>query len=76
MTFQSKTLLAKVKVANLSLIKEMCLSIAPPKNKLQGAHRLFPQEPLWPLRSCQEWAVEVVEALVPENVIYQEGEEW
>lgn len=71
-TYQSETQIGKVKVENLSRIKEICLSIASLKKQFQGPRRLYPQEPL---RRCQEWTAEVVRALVAEKVIYQEDEE-
>src|SRR5271155_5465815 len=58
-TFQSKTLIGKVTAAKLSRIKEICQGIPPPKKQFQGPHRLYPEQPL---RRCQEWTAEAIQA--------------
>ena len=68
-TFQSKSQIGKVEVTDLSRIKQICLKIAPLKKQFQRPRRLYPQEPL---RRCQEWTAEVVQAIIAENGIYQE----
>lgn len=65
-TFQSKTRIGKVTQANLPRLKQICQGIPPPKKQFNGPHRLYPQEPL---RRCQEWTAEAIQALTAAHVV-------
>jgi hypothetical protein len=65
-TYQGKVLIGKVSVANYSRIKPICDAIPPPKKQFEGPRRLYPGEPI---RRCQEWTKEAVEALAAEGVL-------
>jgi hypothetical protein len=67
-TFQSKTRIGTVTAANYPRIKEICQGICPPKKQFEGPRRLYPQEPL---RRCQEWTAEAIQALIDAQVIQQ-----
>lgn len=45
---------------NYSLVDEICRRIPPPKKQFHGPQRLYPREPL---RRCQEWTQEAIQAL-------------
>ncbi|KAG5290953.1 hypothetical protein I7I50_00866 [Histoplasma capsulatum G186AR] len=65
-SFQSKVFVGKVSAANFSRVKAICEDIPAPKKQFEGPRRLYPEEPI---RRCQEWTTEALEALVNENVI-------
>ncbi|KKZ63732.1 hypothetical protein EMCG_01966 [[Emmonsia] crescens] len=65
-SFQSKDFVGKVSAVNFSRIKGICETIPAPKKQFEGPRRLYPQEPI---RRCQEWTTEVIEALVNEHVL-------
>jgi len=66
-----------VTIANYPRVEEICDSIAPPKKQFERNRRLYPNEPL---RRCQEWTVEAIQALTQAGVLQtqassvQEGE--
>lgn len=64
--FISKESLGVVAEANYERLKDICGRVPPPKKQFQGAKRLFPGEPL---RRCQEWAREAVDALKTQDII-------
>jgi hypothetical protein len=49
---------------------EICRSIPPPKKQFNGPKRLYPKEPL---RRCQEWIDEAVEALISNGILRTEN---
>lgn len=65
-TFQERTFIGTVTVANFDRIKPICESIPPPKKQFHGPRRLYPQEPI---RRCQEWTKEAIDALVEAQVL-------
>ncbi|EGC46625.1 conserved hypothetical protein [Histoplasma capsulatum var. duboisii H88] len=65
-SFQSRVFVGKVSAANFSRVKPICEAIPPPKKQFQGPHQLYPEEPI---RRCQEWTAEALEALVNEHVL-------
>lgn len=65
-TFEGKTLIGKVTQANLPRLEQICQGIPPPKKQFNGPQRLNPQEPL---RRCQEWTSEAIQALVTARVV-------
>ncbi|KAL2359962.1 hypothetical protein RJZ56_007179 [Blastomyces dermatitidis] len=65
-SFQSKVFVEKVSAANFSRVKGICEAIPASKKQFEGPRRLYPQEPI---RRCQEWTTEVIEALVNEHVL-------
>ncbi|KAL2835594.1 hypothetical protein BJY01DRAFT_252506 [Aspergillus pseudoustus] len=65
-TFQGKVYIGKVSVANYPRIKAICTAIPAPKKQFEGPHCLFPGEPL---RRCQEWTKEAIDALLAAGVL-------
>ncbi|KAJ3499405.1 hypothetical protein NLG97_g346 [Lecanicillium saksenae] len=65
-SFDTKTYLGWVSASNLHYIGETCSSIPPPKKQFQGPKRLYPNEPL---RRCQEWTNEAVNALITRGIL-------
>lgn len=59
-SFQSKTEIGTVTAAKKSRILEICRCMPPPKKQFQGPKKLYPNEPL---RRCQEWTAEAIDAL-------------
>ena len=66
LTFEKSLPLGTVSVANLGRVDAVCQTIPPPKKQFQLSKRLYPNEPL---RTCQEWASEAIEALKVAGVI-------
>ena len=64
--FVKKSLLGRILVDDLHRVEEICRNIPPPKKQFDGPKRLYPKEPL---RRCQEWTNEAVEALVSNSVL-------
>ena len=60
LTFISKSHLGSVRTVDFSRISEVCRNIPPPKKQFDGPKRLYPTEPL---RRCQEWTSEAIQAL-------------
>lgn len=58
--FVGKTHLGTVSASKRGLVGEVCRSIPAPKKQFHGPRRIYPDEPL---RRCQEWTKEAVEAL-------------
>lgn len=65
-TYQSKSLIGKVAVADFGRIKPICQAVPAPKKQFDGPRRLYPQEPL---RRCQEWTQEAIDALFDARVL-------
>jgi hypothetical protein len=65
-SFSSKTYLGVIAVTDWNRIGEVCSGIPPPKKQFQGAKRLFPKEPL---RRCQDWTQEAIQALTGASVL-------
>lgn len=61
-----KILLGRVAVDKFPRIKSICESVPAPKKQFDLNRRLYPQEPL---RRCQEWTAEAIEALVGAGVL-------
>lgn len=59
-TFDSNSLMGKLAREDLDRFEEVCRGVPPPKKQFDRAHRLSPQEPL---RRCQEWTTEAIQAL-------------
>ncbi|KAK6517334.1 hypothetical protein TWF281_003991 [Arthrobotrys megalospora] len=64
--FISKEHLGNIKQEDYSRIMQICEGVPAPKKQFQGPKRLYPGEPL---RACQEWTAEVIQALKTENVL-------
>ncbi|KAL3443695.1 hypothetical protein BJX65DRAFT_311669 [Aspergillus insuetus] len=64
--YQDKIYVGKVSVANYSQIQPICDAILPPKKQFDGPRRLYPTEPI---RRCQEWTQEAIEALVAAGIL-------
>ncbi|KAI6865386.1 hypothetical protein KC343_g8763 [Hortaea werneckii] len=63
---EDMTLLGAVDKADLDQFRQVCQSIPPPKKQFEGPKRLYPKEPL---RRCQEWTVEAIDALKIHGVL-------
>ncbi|KAK6350236.1 hypothetical protein TWF696_006472 [Orbilia brochopaga] len=64
--FLSKTLLGTIKHEDYPKVLEVCQRVEAPKKQFQGPKRLYPTEPL---RACQEWTKEAIEALKDEKIL-------
>jgi hypothetical protein len=65
-TFVSKEFIGTVSTANYPQVATICNGIPPPKKQFQGPRRLYPNEPL---RRCQEWNGEAIQALKSAGVL-------
>lgn len=65
-TYQSKIAIGTVATADFARIKPTCESIPAPKKQFEGPRRLHPKEPL---RRCQEWTQEAIDALVKAGIL-------
>lgn len=66
-SFESMTAIGSLKQHELAQFEEACLSIPPPKPQLTlGGRQIHPHEPL---RTCQEWVAEAVEAVRTGGII-------
>ncbi|GAB1739034.1 hypothetical protein NU219Hw_g3798t1 [Hortaea werneckii] len=65
-SYENMTLLGAVDEADLDQFRQICQSIPPPKKQFEGPKRLDPKEPL---RRCQEWTAEAVDALKIQGVL-------
>lgn len=64
--FANKEHIGTVSHADFPRILAVCQTIPVPKKQFDGAKRLYPKEPL---RRCQEWAREAIDALVDAKVV-------
>lgn len=64
--FASKEHIGTVSHADFPRVLAVCQTIPVPKKQFDGAKRLYPKEPL---RRCQEWAREAIDALVDAKVV-------
>ncbi|PGH00010.1 hypothetical protein AJ80_09247 [Polytolypa hystricis UAMH7299] len=61
-TFSGKSLIGTVLISDYERsFKNICFSVEPPKKQFDGPRRLYPHQPI---RRCQEWTVETIQALV------------
>ncbi|OAA52878.1 hypothetical protein ISF_09261 [Cordyceps fumosorosea ARSEF 2679] len=67
--FLRREYLGWVAAADLPRVRAVCEAVPPPKKQFDGARRLFPGEPL---RRCQEWTREAVDALAAAGVLHTE----
>ena len=65
-TYDCKRLLGTVTIANYPYIRGICDSIPPPKKQFNGTRQLYPNEPL---RRCQEWTAEAIQALTSQGIL-------
>ncbi|PGH14613.1 hypothetical protein AJ79_02948 [Helicocarpus griseus UAMH5409] len=65
-TFHEKRPLGTVQGGYEKAFRDVCLGIEVPKKQFDGARRLYPQEPI---RRCQEWTAEVIQALVSGGIV-------
>ena len=70
-TFVEKWFLGQASVGDFSGLVEVCEALPPPKKQFDGPRRLFPGEPL---RRCQEWTTDAIQALRIQGVL-REGAE-
>jgi hypothetical protein len=59
-TFISRSEIGKISSSKLSLFKQICEANPPPTKQFNGPRRLDPTKPL---RRCQEWTLETINAL-------------
>jgi hypothetical protein len=65
-TYVGKEYIGTVSTTNYPRIESIVNGIEPPKKQLDGPNRINPQEPL---RRCQEWTAEAIQALKDASVI-------
>lgn len=65
-SYENMTLLGAVVKADLDQFRQVCQSIPPPKKQFEGPRRLNPKEPL---RHCQQWVAEAIDALKGQGVL-------
>lgn len=65
-TYISKQQIGTVTIANYERIESILNAIQPPKKQFDGPRRLYPTEPI---RRCQEWTAEAVQALKDAGVL-------
>lgn len=65
-TFIARELLGTVTIENYSRIDSVCKQVPPPAKQLDLAHRINPSVPL---RQCQEWTQETIQALKNEGIL-------
>ncbi|KAI7086111.1 hypothetical protein KC356_g5279 [Hortaea werneckii] len=63
---EDMTPLGVVEKADLDRFRQICQSIPPPKKQFEGPKRLDPKEPL---RHCQQWTAEAIDALKGQGVL-------
>ncbi|KAJ3474162.1 hypothetical protein NLG97_g9962 [Lecanicillium saksenae] len=68
--FFNKEPLGWVSSEDLNRVRRVCAAIPPPKKQFEGPKRLYPAEPL---RRCQEWTKEAIEALVAQGILHVEN---
>lgn len=66
MDFIAKRFLGWVSSECLDVVGDVCQSIQAPKKQFDKSRRLYPKEPL---RRCQEWTAEVIDALMLRGVV-------
>lgn len=66
--YSGKEYLGWVSADSWHRVEEVCLTIPPPAKQFQGEKRLDPRAPL---RRCQEWIQEVIDALVASGVLHR-----
>lgn len=67
-TFITRELLGTVTMENYPRIDSVCKQFPPPAKQLDQAHRINPSVPL---RQCQEWTQETLQALKNEGILQQ-----
>ncbi|OAL74792.1 hypothetical protein A7D00_0386 [Trichophyton violaceum] len=65
-SFIDKQEIGAVTHANYYRIQEICEGIPPPRKQFEGEKRLYPKEPI---RRCQEWMAEAIQALKEAQVL-------
>jgi hypothetical protein len=65
-TFVIKEYIRTVSATNYARIESIVNDVDPPKKQFDGARRINPQEPL---RRCQEWTTEAIQALRESDVL-------
>lgn len=65
-TFISRTEIGKITHDKLNLFRQICEENPPPTKQFDGPRRLDPSKPL---RRCQEWTVETINALRAQGVL-------
>ena len=65
-TFLSRTHLGTVSVANYALIKSVVEKVPAPPKQFNGPRRINPSVPL---RRCQEWTADAIQALKDEGIL-------
>ncbi|ATY62503.1 hypothetical protein A9K55_009228 [Cordyceps militaris] len=65
--FLRKEYLGWVSTQDLHRVERVCAAVPPPKKQFEGPKRLYPGEPL---RRCQEWTREAVDALAAAGILH------
>ncbi|KAI9826994.1 MAG: hypothetical protein M1819_007088 [Sarea resinae] len=66
LSFASKVKIGTVSRHNNPCIKGVCEGVPVPKKQFDGPKRLYPNEPI---RRCQEWTAEAIQALVDAQIL-------
>lgn len=65
-SFVKQDYLGKTSHAKYPRVEGICNAIEPPQKQFEGAKRLYPHQPL---RRCQEWTKEVIDALKDAGIL-------
>ncbi|TQV91631.1 hypothetical protein IF1G_09697 [Cordyceps javanica] len=65
--FLKREYLGWVSAEDLHRVESVCASVPPPKKQFDGPRRLYPGQPL---RRCQEWTQEAIDALVTGGILH------
>ncbi|KAG7117504.1 hypothetical protein HYQ46_011095 [Verticillium longisporum] len=66
--YLGKSCLGWVDVNDYPRVNDICTGVPPPKKQFRGPKRLYPKEPL---RRCQEWVKEAIQALESNGVLHR-----
>lgn len=66
--FAEKRRIGSVSKEDYPRLIAVCQSLPVPKKQFEGARRLYPKEPL---RRCQEWTREAIQALLEAKLVQQ-----
>ncbi|KAI1880281.1 hypothetical protein JX265_001902 [Neoarthrinium moseri] len=65
-----RRLLGTVEHSDLERFELICQGVPPPRKQFDGPRRMYPREPL---RRCQEWVKDALDALRTEGVLQELG---
>ncbi|KAL1860729.1 hypothetical protein VTK73DRAFT_7208 [Phialemonium thermophilum] len=65
-SFVEWSIIGYINPGDIGHMRSVCTSIPPPKKQFHGPRRLYPNEPL---RRCQEWTNETINALTANGIL-------